>query len=77
MINFNVKSDTNTAEAVLKVILVICVVSLQTFIIYWCWNNFFVGAIDGVKEIGFFQAMFIKAMISALTSKDINVESKV
>jgi hypothetical protein len=77
MINFNFKSDTNTTDAVLKVILVICVVSLQTFIIYWCWNNFFVGAIDGVKEIGFFQAMFIKAMISVLTSKDINVESKV
>jgi len=76
MINFNVKSDTKTTEAVLKLILVICVVSLQTFIIYWCWNNFFVGAIDGVKEIGFLQAMFIKVMISALTSKDINMEYK-
>tara|TARA_R110000868_G_scaffold268036_4_gene527288 strand:+ start:1588 stop:1800 length:213 start_codon:yes stop_codon:yes gene_type:complete len=37
--------------------------------IMWLWNHCLVGAIDGVHEIGFLQALGITVLVALLTYK--------
>jgi len=79
MIDFNINKKSETSElvvALIKLATIIGIVLLQTYIIYYCWNDYLVGAINGINEIGFFQAMALKILVSSLTSKDINFEVK-
>ena len=60
----------NLSKITAGVLGVIGVVALMTLIlaipIQWLWNNFLVGAIDGVNEIGLFQAFAINVLTSIL-----------
>jgi hypothetical protein len=79
MIDFNTGKKSETSElvvALIKLVTLIGIILLQTFIIYYCWNDYLVGAINGINEIGFFQAMVLKVLLATLTSKDINFEVK-
>lgn len=37
--------------------------------IMWLWNNCLIGAIDGIHEIGFKQALGIAILVALLTHK--------
>ena len=46
--------------------MIIVATLILTLPVYWLWNECLVGAIDGVRQIGFFQAMGITMLCSAL-----------
>lgn len=45
--------------------------------IMWLWNHCLVGAIDGVHEIGFLQALGIIVLVALLTYKPQEINNEV
>lgn len=58
---------SKTLSVILGVIGVVIIIALLlAFPIQWLWNNFLVGAIDGVHMIGLGQAFAINVLTSIL-----------
>ena len=70
----------NLSKVVSGVLGVIGIIALMALIlaipIQWLWNNFLVGAIDGVNEIGLFQAFAINILTSILFSPTTHNKTK-
>ena len=56
----------NWSKFFMQVLLVIFILSLNSFLVMLCWNTFLIPAVTGVNEIGFFTAMGITGLCGIL-----------
>ncbi len=63
------------ASAMLVLLATVVIGIMLAWPIMWLWNNCLVGAIDGINEIGFYQAYGLWVLVSITTNKT-TVKSK-
>ncbi len=64
------------ALVVLAFALSMAVATVVALPVMWLWNAALVGAISGVNEIGFFQALGITLLASILMNVNVKVSQK-
>ena len=57
------------ASAMLVLLATVIIGIILAWPIMWLWNHCLVGAIDGINEIGFYQAYGLWVLVSIITNK--------
>ena len=70
------KIATMISTVVVTVFAIVLMSILVAWPIQWLWNNCLVGAIEGVNPIGFWQALGINILSTALFNRSVTSKSK-